>query len=348
MLQPVCGFGFGVKNSICGVIRLCWRPYLDEEEDTVLQVLAITAPLFLIMAIGYLCVRLELLPVQGLSILGQYVVSIGLPALLLGNLAQSDLAAAVDPFFLLAYGLGSLLAYILGLVVFRLFKGDVLSKSGLQALGVSFSNNAFIGFPLLLQVFAEPPTAAFGMAVLVENFLILPLALVLMSLGHAREEGQNSSVTDIARSVVRRVVLHPVVISIVAGVLISALKLPLPAFVYQSLDILGRTSAGVALVVIGGSLAGQHLGLGFIQGWKVILGKLVGHPAMVFLMLMVFPVEDPALYTAAILMAAVPMLSIFPIFAESVGLRVFAANTLVATTVTSFFTISVLLWLLGL
>jgi len=312
-----------------------------------LQVLSITAPMFMVMAIGYIVVRSGMMAASSIPVLGRYVLTVGLPALLFGNLASADLSQVANANFLLAYGLGSLLVFTVGMGVFRQLKGDTLSKSGLQCLGISLSNNAFIGYPLLLQAFVVPPTAAFSMVLLVENLLILPLALAVMTYGHAHEEGKHSTIREVLASVFARVIRHPVVVSIILGLLVSLISLPVSPVVDKTLELLGNTTAGLALFIIGGSLVGQRFDLGFKQGWMVILGKLVVHPLMVMLMLFVFPVDDPALRMAAMMLAAVPMLSVFAIMGDTVGQRGFAASTLLATTITSFFTISLFLWLLG-
>jgi len=303
--------------------------------------------MFMVMTIGYIVVRTGMMAASAIPVLGRYVLTVGLPALLFGTLASADLSRVANANFLLAYGFGSLLTFVAGLLVFRKLKKDRLSKAGLQCLGISLSNNAFIGYPLLLQAFVIPPTAAFSMVLLVENLLILPLALAVMTYGHADEEGQHSSIRAVLVSVFSRVIRHPVVISIVLGLLVSLINLPVSPVVDKTLELLGNTTAGLALFIIGGSLVGQRFDLGFKQGWMVILGKLFLHPLMVILMLFLFPVEEPDLRTAAILLAAVPMLSVFAIMGDTVGQRGFASSTLLATTITSFFTITVFLWFLG-
>ena len=75
-------------------------------------------------------------------------------------------------------------------------------------------------------------------------------------------------------------------------------------------------------------------------------------PLAVFLSLLVLPVLgvpplDPELRTAALLMAAVPMLAIYPIFAQIFGQEEMSAAALLMATAASFFTLSALLWALA-
>lgn len=106
-----------------------------------------------------------------------------------------------------------------------------------------------------------------------------------------------------------------------------------------------RCSLSAALV----DLPLRGLGLAALP---VAISKLVGHPIAVLvganslIWLGMAPIEN-ALLKAGILMAAVPMLGIYPILAQDYGLAEQTSATLLLTVATSFLTLSVALWLLG-
>jgi predicted permease len=136
---------------------------------------------------------------------------------------------------------------------------------------------------------------------------------------------------------------NPLLIAIITGMLISALNIPLPDPINITLKMLGGSSATIALFVIGASLVGSPLKgeLGSIT--PVLIGKLVLHPLMVALLIWLLPPFDPQLQLAAILLAAMPMMSIYPIFGSQYGYRNFTASTLMLTTICAFFSISAIL-----
>ncbi|MFZ1568287.1 MAG: hypothetical protein WAT29_05660 [Thiolinea sp.] len=70
-------------------------------------------------------------------------------------------------------------------------------------------------------------------------------------------------------------------------------------------------------------------------------------PLMVAFFIMLLPPFNSTLQTIAILMAAAPMMSIYPIIGERYGFRDFCASTLFVTTLLSFLTISVVLLFVG-
>ena len=124
----------------------------------------------------------------------------------------------------------------------------------------------------------------------------------------------------------------------------SALSIPLPSFASSTLGLLATASSPVALFVIGGSLVGLQLDGQRTDIAIVVAGKLLLHPLAVAGTLLLLPATDPLLAKAAVLYAAVPMLSIYAVLAQRHGQQGFCAATLLATTVASFATITAWLW----
>lgn len=126
----------------------------------------------------------------------------------------------------------------------------------------------------------------------------------------------------------------------------------LPEPVLRAVNLFAVSSAGLSLFVIGGTLVGLPLGGMGQQIMPMVLGKLVLHPLAVFAAVMAlplvgFPAREPSLRLAAVLLAAMPMMSIYPILAQSHGKENLGAAALLVTTVVSFFSLSGLIWLTG-
>ena len=80
-----------------------------------LAVLAITGPIYVVVAIGYLCTRLGLFARSDMRVFGKYVVNLALPALLFNALSQRSVGEVLNPVFLGAYALGSVATNLAGL-----------------------------------------------------------------------------------------------------------------------------------------------------------------------------------------------------------------------------------------
>ena len=72
-------------------------------------VLAVTAPLYLLMGLGWLAVRAGWFAREHMRVLGAYVLRLALPALLFNALASRRFAEILEPAFLLAFAGGGLL-----------------------------------------------------------------------------------------------------------------------------------------------------------------------------------------------------------------------------------------------
>lgn len=311
-----------------------------------LNILLTISPVFILIGLGYFAFKQGLIKAEAMSSLGNIVLYFAIPAVMIGGLSKIHISEIVEPYFLLAYGLGSLLNLFLAVVLTLKVKRNSLTQSGIQSMGMSIPNSMFVGFPVLSLSLELPDIASLSlmMAVLVENILILPIILILLeySVGH---KGDSST---ILRTVALRIVKNPLIISIVIGVAVSLLGVALPKPITQSLDLLTRISAGLALLFIGAALA--NIRPQEQKPWAdislVMLGKLILHPALVALWVFLLPPFNSSFQQAAIIMAAAPMLSIYPILGERYGLRDFCASTLFMTTLVSFISIAVVLLLL--
>jgi predicted permease len=218
-----------------------------------------------------------------------------------------------------------------------------VTESALAALGSSSPNSGYIGYPILLQVMGPAAGVGLALALLVENLLIIPLALVLADAG-AQQHGAWQ--TTLKQSL-WRLRKNPMIWAIVLGMVCSMLDLHLPEVVNKTIQLFAVACSALALFVIGSSLVGLRVaGLLGQVSW-IVVGKLVVHPLAVAAVLWWWGPMAPHLQMAALLLSAMPMLSIYPLLAQPHGLQGFCAATLLATTVVSFFTISALLWALS-
>lgn len=308
-----------------------------------LDVLAITTPIFLLVALGYLAVASHLVSREHIRGLGRFVINFALPALIVRALVQEPLTEVFNAHYLLAYGLGSLLTFMAGFWRVRFIKRRPLDHAALQAMGMATSNSGFIGYPIAMMVAGPAAGVALALCMLIENLLMIPLALALAEAGSRN----NGSVIKTISTTAARLVRNPVIIAITSGALLSFVELSLPAPLFKAIDMLADASAPVALFVLGGTLCGLKIGSLYRDAGRITLAKLILHPLLVLLFFQLFPVDNEALMVAALVIAASPMLSVYPIFGVRFSLDGLCAAALLAATVASFFTISAALWLLG-
>ena len=312
-----------------------------------LAILAITCPIFALIGLGFVCVRLGLFAQNDMGVLGRFIINIALPALLVAALSRSGLSEILRLDYLAACAGAELCAYALvfGLVLRR--RG--LQKSALLGMGAAVSNTAFMGFSIVVQVVPTVAALTVALNLLVENVLVLPLALALADLGAQDGQDGRSGIGRRLWALACSLMRTPFILAILAGLALSILGLRPPEPVLRALDMLGAAAAPAALFAIGGNLAGSRLArsereqvrdMGLIAGIKLIL-----HPLMAAALVCALPGLSPELRVAAITFAAMPTFALYPMFCLKYGMEQFCSAVVVISTLCSFATITVALWL---
>mgnify|MGYP001160622250 FL=1 len=313
-----------------------------------LDILAITGPIYLCIALGWLATRAGLFARADMRVLGQFVLYIALPALLFSAVGQRPLADILDWHYMAVFALGGVATIGFGLFWTRRVARQAPLAGVVQAMGMTCPNSGFVGYPINLLVLGAPAAGVIlGMNMLVENLLLIPLLLAL-----ADSAGGGGHWRGVLRGVAVGLWRNPLVLGLAVGLAASLLGLRLPQPVERTVGLLAQSSAALSLFVIGGSLAGLRLaGMGRTVA-RIAAGKLLVHPlltvgALALLAALGTPLADPALKKGVVLATACPMFGIYPILAGRFGEEGLAAAALLGTTVASFFSISALLWWLG-
>jgi predicted permease len=311
------------------------------------DIISITAPIYAAVLIGYLVVRIGWFRPEDMRMMGQYVLNLALPALLFTSLATKPLSMVLRADYLLVMVAGGLATMALSFAWFSMTAPDPLRRA-LAVLGSACPNSGFIGYPVMLLVFPDLAGVILALNFLIENVVIIPTGLVLMDLASGRA---GLSPFRLLAGVLKALLRRPMVIGMIAGLIVSALGLELPAPLLRLTGMFGTSAAALSLVVIGGSLVGLPL-----KGNKLLAGQIAGiklllHPAMVALAATLLPALGlitltPDMHAATILSAAMPMFSIYPILAQERGLGGAAAIALLLATSCAFVTLNIFLaWL---
>jgi len=308
-----------------------------------LNILTITGPIYLVIALGFAATRRGLFSKLDGQVLGRFVLHFALPAMLFNTLTQRDFAEVMNPRYLIAYGVGSVFSFALGFGVWRVWRKKSLTQSSLVAMGVSSANSGYVGYPILLQLLGPAAGVGLALTVLVENLVTIPLALAMAESGETAHLSWRHTVLQS----LKRMAKIPMMQAIVLGFAFSILGWHLPEVLSKTVNLFAASTAAIALFVNGGSLVGMRV-LGLIQEVRwIAIGKLVVHPLAVGLMLMVVGPMEPSLKISAVLLAGMPMLGIYPLLAQRHGEEGFCAAALLVTTVASFFTVSLIVWAMG-
>ncbi len=245
--------------------------------DVFLHQLSLALPLFSLVLIGYLTMRLSGWPTSVSDGLTRFVFTLALPAMLFRLMSQSRNLPPVDSRLLIAFFGGCLIVFVIGrLVSWKFFALDGVSQS-IFALGGVFSNNVMLGLPLAKVSLGEAAVPSVAL-VLVFNALIL-WTLVTVSVEWARHG--NFSLRGFARTA-RGVLTNPVVVGILAGTAVSLSGWDLPEVIDAPIGLIGQSGSTMALIALGMGLAEYGIRDGLRFSFAVCAIKLVVLPLVVW------------------------------------------------------------------
>ncbi|WP_261844938.1 AEC family transporter [Aliamphritea ceti] len=304
-------------------------------------ILSLTSPIFLLIGLGFLVVRLGYLSRDAIRTFAWFVINFGLPAAMFKALSSRSFQDILHFDYLLIFGLGSLLSFAVLFVIARL-RNKSLTECAMFGLGGSLSNSLMIGFPIIMQLFGEAALVPFALTLIVENFFILPLALALADTGQQRNEGFLRSLG----AALPQLLKNPVVMSIGVGLVSALTGLQPPAFVNKAIDMLAVTVGGLALFTIGGMLVGLKPRGMLTDISVIVLGKLILHPLCIVLMILLMPPMPALFQSVALVLACMPMFSIYAVFGMRYGMDELCSAVLLPATLLAFVSINLMIWIL--
>jgi len=265
------------------------------------HLVALTAPLFLLVLVGYLLIRFARWDKAIGEALTKFVFAIAVPTLLFRLMSGFSRLPPVDARLLLAYFGGSLVVFgIARIAAHRLFRMDGAAQSVFGVGGI-FSNNLLLGVPLAKTLLGDASLPVVSLILVFNSFLLW--MLVTVSVEWARN--RTASLSGFLATAVG-VITNPIVASIVAGTAFGYTGLPLPAMIDRTLELIGQAAVPLSLIALGMGLAEFGIREGIRESVAICTMKLLVHPLLVLLAARALAL--PPLETQAIvLMAALPV-----------------------------------------
>ena len=309
-----------------------------------LSILAVIAPIFALIALGYVAVRQRLYPADGVKALIAFVNNFATPCLLFYSIGTSDFRAAFNIGIIGPYYLGAFVCFALGILLARRVFRNRPGESVSVGFSGTFTNTVLVGLPLMTRAYGEGALPVTLSIIGLHGAILLTLGMVTMEL--TRRDGQPLGPTLVLA--VRRVGSNPLIWGILGGIAMSLLGIELIEPVAAFFRMIGQAVVPAALFGIGGALNEFKLSDNWKQALVASLIKLIIHPAIAYvLMIFVFHVPmDIARY--GILLSSMPAginIYVFATFYDR-GVSV-AANTILISTVLSALTITGWLFVLS-
>jgi malonate transporter and related proteins len=306
------------------------------------HIFLLTAPLFLLVLLGYGLLRWARWPPVMSDVLTRFVFSVAIPALLFRMMSGISRLPPPDWRLLIVFFGSCFVVFALGRLLGRLAFGmDGVSQS-VFGLGGIFSNLVLLGLPLSRLVLGDEAVPAASLIILF-NALVL-WTLVSVSVEWARN--RSTSLAGLGRTA-RDVLTNPIVASIVVGTAFGFTGLALPAVVDRTLGLVAEAAAPLALIALGMGLATYELRAGWKESLAVCALKLIAQPVMVYLLARALDLS--ALQTQVIvLLAACPTgANVYLMARQFKSMEAAIASSMVLSTLLASVSIPVTLALLA-
>ena len=293
------------------------------------EMLSLQETMFLLILTGVLIKKLKIIDAAGRKMLSDLLIDVILPC----NIVESFLGGMVFPDgfarnCLLAVGLSAVIQLMSIYGSKLLFRKYPREQRSVLSYGIICSNSSFVGLPVARLLFGD-------LGVIYTSMFQIPLRFTMWTAGL-------SLFTSVSRKdAFRKLVRHPCIIAVFAGLLLMAAPVSLPGFLDSAVASVSSCTVPVSMFVIGTILADAPIRSMFSKPvlWYTCL-RLVLYP----LLLCVLPLHlDTTLTNVCILMTGMPAGSTGSILADKYDCdAVFASQIAFASTLCSILTIPLL------
>ncbi len=240
-----------------------------------------------------------------------------------------------SPQKLAAFGYSFAAAFVslvLAMLISRLLFG---SRFRIEHFGCAFSNAGFIGIPLVSAVLGN-------IAVFYVSSFVALLNLFQWTYGVMVMTGKKDTIS------VQKIIRNPILISLVIGIAVFLLNIPLPAVLSQAVGMVANVNAPLGMLVIGVYLAQMKFTELFTDkiAYLASAARLLLIPLLTIGVLSLFVGMETEIKLAVLLAAAAPIGSNVAIFAQQNDLSYTqAVKGICLSTLLSIATMPVILWL---
>ncbi len=275
--------------------------------------------LFFLMAAGFALGKSKIVDSSAIRGMSNLIVKASLPALIVMSLQKpftKELFRESLKTLLVAAG------FYAGIIVISLVAARLLrvnrKKSGSIAFSLSFSNAAFIGFPVITSILGQEALFLTAIHNIMFNILAFSLGILVIAGDFAGKQVDGEGRKKLALPI--KSVFNINVIATLAGFALFVFSITIPHALALPLTMLGGLTTPLAMIVTGAMLARTPV-RAVVGDWKLYVVtalRLVGWPAITALALTLAGVEGQLKYIT-IIIAGMPAASNTSLLAEVYG-----------------------------
>lgn len=298
------------------------------------------ALMLILLVLGYVAVRLKIVPEDFNKGLSKLVINVLLVGMILSSVINKELemTGAEVAQGVLMMAIAQVIGILIGVLSVKLIPSLKRGDSGMYSMLIGFMNNGFMGFPLVAAFFGED-------CVFFASLSNIPFNLMLYTIGiRMLQKGNGDEKLDLKR------IINMPIIATLAALIIFVFEIPMPAIIDDTMDTLSAAVVPLSMMCIGMSLGNVPIKDAVLQPkmYIVSLMRLIVAPLIAWLILRMF-ITNPQTLGIIILLELTPSAVICTMLGLENGRDgVESSSGIFISTVLSVITIPLMIALLGI
>lgn len=245
--------------------------------------LSLVLPIFGVIALGYLAVRLRILSDAAIDGLDAYVFTFGLPILLFRNVERTVLPDTLPWGLWLSYYGAMLAVWLAGSLIARFVLKRDFGEAVIIGFGGGQGNVAMLGIPIVLTGFGAEASVPLFLILAFHGLILFTIATFLLELAQL-PVGEQVPIRRILMNGLTGSLKNPIIIGLGLGLIYGRFGVPLPGPIDVTVEMMSKTGIPCALFVLGGMLTRYHLSEAVTTASLTSALKLIANPLLVYLL----------------------------------------------------------------
>ncbi|MGE4276355.1 MAG: AEC family transporter [Lawsonibacter sp.] len=258
--------------------------------------------LFSLIGVGFLLVRVNLIPASASGSMTALLMKVTLPASIFSSMIRPfDMGFFRDAVVIFFIGFGFFLGYAgLSWLLSRLFRVPK-GRRGMWMECCTFCNNGFMGFPVAYAIFGDEGLALAVILGISFNLLIYTLGAKMVALDQP-EGGQAPQVSW------SKVMFSVINFTIVLSLLFYCFQIPVPAAVFTPIQHLANVTTPLSMLITGMNLAESRLSDVIFDRDAITASfvRLLVFPILTWALLRLLPVSNPLVLGVTLIIMSMP------------------------------------------
>lgn len=222
--------------------------------DSFIYSMNATVPIFLVMIIGGIIKKLNVVDEQFVDKANKYVFNLALPMMLFKDIAEADVRSDFNITFVLYCMLVTTICFLVIWILTEVFMKDNTMK-GSFIQGSFRSSAAILGLAFIQNMYSNTGMAPLMIVSAVPLYNIFSVIVLTFKSNNSKK---TSSAKENIKKASINILKNPIIIAIFLGLPFSILQVKFPVIIEKTITSVASTATPIALIVIGAGFEGRN------------------------------------------------------------------------------------------